>query len=179
MSMSIALRWWASMTFWYAPAKAEALEHFSPSFLPAQPPNDTTTSPPPARIFPMAVASTPLVSERSPSHFGLQPPSERMNATVNQRIPVLAITSAGSCGLPQPKYSYGAAPMKVFAAAFTCALAGAVVRTTVAVIPAATPTAVAVPVRTTRNRRRRTDMRSPWHIHRQRSLDVVVKLCAE
>src|SRR6266540_104858 len=99
------------MTFWYAPASAAAVEHFSPSLVPAHPPKDTTTSPPLARILLMLAWSTPPVRPRRPSHFGLHPPSERMNASVNQRIPVLAITVVGSCGFPQPKYSQGAAAM--------------------------------------------------------------------
>src|SRR5437870_3289600 len=59
----------------------------------------------------MLVWSTPPVSGRDPSHAGLQPPSESMNASVNHLSPVAAMTSVGFCGLPQPKYSYGAAAM--------------------------------------------------------------------
>src|SRR5262245_37605474 len=99
------------MTFWYAPASAEAEVHFSPSLLPDQPPNDGMTSPPAARMLLIAVWSEPPVSARSPSHFGLQPPSDRMKASVNHLLPAAFITSAGFCGLPQPRYSYGAAPM--------------------------------------------------------------------
>ncbi|OLB65893.1 MAG: hypothetical protein AUI10_05000 [Actinobacteria bacterium 13_2_20CM_2_72_6] len=34
-----------------------------------------------------------------------------MNASVKNLIPVAAIASVGFCGLPQPKYSYGATAM--------------------------------------------------------------------
>ena len=95
MSMSSAFRWYALITFWYAPASAEALEHFSPSLLPLQPPTETTTSPPAARMDLIALSSEPPVSAREPSHFGLQPPSDRMKASVNHLTPVAAMTSVG------------------------------------------------------------------------------------
>src|SRR5438876_11497584 len=96
------------MTFWYAPASEDAEEHFSPSLLPLQPPKETTMSPPAERIELIFDWSSPPVSGRLPSHIGLQVPSESMNARVNQVIPVWLITVVGLCGLPQPKYSYGA-----------------------------------------------------------------------
>src|SRR6266540_6099433 len=99
------------MTFWYAPASADADEHFSPSLLPLHPPNDTITSPPAPRIALIFAWSSPPVSGREPSHAGLQPPSERMNASVKNLMPVADITDVGLCGLPQPKYSYGATAM--------------------------------------------------------------------
>src|SRR3954453_12074809 len=108
MSMSIALSLEASITFWYAPASADALEQCSPSLLPLQPPNDTTMSPPAERMELMADWSDPPVSARLPSHLGLQPPSESMNASVSHFTPVADITEVGAWGLPQPRYSYGA-----------------------------------------------------------------------
>src|SRR5215475_14180995 len=99
------------MTFWYAPASAEADEQCSPSLLPLYPPKDTTTSPPAERIALICVWSLPPVSARSPSHFGLQVPSESMNARVKYLMPVADITLVGDCGLPQPRYSYGATAM--------------------------------------------------------------------
>ncbi|WP_211335427.1 hypothetical protein [Lentzea flaviverrucosa] len=62
--------------------------------LPDQPPIDGTASPPAARIELIRVLSDP-VSERLPSHFGLQVPSLRMNARVNDLMPVCCITVAG------------------------------------------------------------------------------------
>lgn len=82
-----------------------ALEHFSPSFAPLQPPTDTTTSPPAPLIALIVDWSLPLVSGREPSHFGLQVPSERTKARVNHLTPVADITEVGFCGLPQPRYS--------------------------------------------------------------------------
>jgi hypothetical protein len=76
--------------------------------LPCQPPKDGTTSPPAARICAIAVASAPPVSGRVLSHAGEQPPPESTNAIVNQRTPVALMTEAGFCGLPQPRYRYGA-----------------------------------------------------------------------
>src|SRR4051812_10586473 len=105
MSMSIAFSLYAVMTFWYAPASADADEHFSPSLLPLQPPKDTTTSPPAARMALIFDWSSPPASGREPSHSGLQPPSESMNASVRYLTPVADMTVAGFCGLPQPKYS--------------------------------------------------------------------------
>lgn len=96
---------------------ALALEHFSPSLLPLQPPTEITTSPPAARMDLIAASSDPPVSARLPSHLGLQPPSERTNARVNHFTPVAFITSVGFCGLPQPRYSYGAAAIAGTAAA--------------------------------------------------------------
>src|SRR6266540_2315744 len=55
--------------------------------------------------------SMPPVSGRLPSQRGLQVPSDSMNARVNHLIPVEDITVVGSCGLHQPKYSYGATAM--------------------------------------------------------------------
>src|SRR3954452_18597513 len=99
------------ITFWYAPASAEALEQCSPSLLPLQPPNETTTPPPAERIELIADWSDPPVSARSPSHLGLQPPSESMKARVSHLTPVADMTEVGFCGLPQPRYSYGATAM--------------------------------------------------------------------
>src|SRR5438445_181608 len=96
MSMSIALSEYALMTFWYAPASALALEQNSPSLLPDQPPTDTVTSPPFARIRLIWVWSLPPVSGRLPSQAGLQVPSDRMNASVNHLMPVAFITDTGS-----------------------------------------------------------------------------------
>src|SRR4051794_30587933 len=98
------------MTFWYAPARSSGVEQFSPSLLPLQPPNEGITSPPAARICWIFVASSPS-SGREPSHAGSQPPSDRMKASVNHVTPVADMTVAGSGGLPQPKYRYGAAPI--------------------------------------------------------------------
>src|SRR5215211_6090262 len=99
------------MTFWYAPASAEAEVHRSPSLVPLQPPKETTMSPPAERIELIFDWSPPPVSGRKPSHSGLQVPSESRNARVNQVIPVWLITVVGLGGLPQPKYSYGATAM--------------------------------------------------------------------
>src|SRR5215475_5322800 len=96
------------MTFWYAPARAEADEQCSPSLLPLYPPKDTTTSPPAPRIALICVWSLPPVSARSPSHFGLQVPSDSMNARVKNLIPVADITLVRDCGLPLPIYPRGA-----------------------------------------------------------------------
>src|SRR5690349_5903018 len=65
-------------------------------------------SPPAARICWMAAWSTPPVSGRALSHAGLQPPPESTNAIVNHLTPVEAMTLAGFCGSPQPRYRYGA-----------------------------------------------------------------------
>ncbi|HTJ36162.1 MAG TPA: hypothetical protein VL738_23350 [Dactylosporangium sp.] len=77
--------------------------------LPLQPPKDGTTSPPPARIWLIAVASALPDSGRLPSHAGVQPPPESMNAIVNHRMPVADWTVCGFGGSPQPMYRYGAA----------------------------------------------------------------------
>ena len=100
------------MTFWYAPASAEADEQCSPSLLPLYPPKDTTTSPPAPRIALICVWSSPPVSARSPSHFGL-------HVAVGQHERQREELDAGRrhrrwsaiCGLPQPRYSYGATAM--------------------------------------------------------------------
>src|SRR3954470_11823071 len=99
------------MTFWYAPASADADEQCSPSLLPLKPPKETMTSPPAPRIALIFAWSSPPVSGREPSHSGLQPPSESMKARVKYLMPVADITAVGLCGLPQPKYSYGATAM--------------------------------------------------------------------
>ena len=70
------------------------------------------TSPPAARICAIAWASTPPVSGRLPSHAGVQPPPESMNAIVNHLTPVALMTVPGAGGLPQPSYRYGAAAMR-------------------------------------------------------------------
>lgn len=57
----------------------------------------------------MADWSEPPVSGREPSHLGLQVPSESMKARVNHFTPVDDMTLVGDWGLPQPRYSYGAA----------------------------------------------------------------------
>src|SRR4051812_4197510 len=59
----------------------------------------------------MADWSDPPVNARLPSHLGLQPPSDSMNASVSHFTPVADITDVGDCGLPQPRYSYGATAM--------------------------------------------------------------------
>src|SRR6266542_393028 len=99
------------MTRWYAPASAVADVQRSPSLVPLQPPKETITSPPAPRIALIFDWSMPPVSGRLPSQRGLQVPSDSMNARVNHLIPVEDITVVGSCGLPQPKYSYGATAM--------------------------------------------------------------------
>src|SRR4051812_36466711 len=83
-----------------------------PSLLPSQPPNDGITSPPAARMLLIADWSEPPVRLRSPSHFGLQPPSDSTKAIVNHWFPAAFITSVGFCGFPQPRYRYGAAPIE-------------------------------------------------------------------
>jgi hypothetical protein len=60
------------MTRWYALASSPAVLQFSPSLLPDQPPNETTTSPPAARMALMVDWSVPPVSARAPSQAGLQ-----------------------------------------------------------------------------------------------------------
>ena len=47
--------------------------------------------------------SVPPVRAREPSHLGVQPPSESMNAMVNCWVPVADITSVALGGLPQPR----------------------------------------------------------------------------
>src|SRR2546430_6813315 len=95
MSMSIALRLYALMTFWYAPASADADEQCSPSLLPLKPPIDTMTSPPAPRIALIFDWSSPPVSGPLPSHIGVQPPSDRMNGSVNHFTPVPDMTLVG------------------------------------------------------------------------------------
>src|SRR4051812_17363972 len=97
------------MTVWYAPASALASRQLGPSLLPSQPPNETSTSPPAARIASIVCSSTPPLSGRWLSHIGLQPPPESMNAMVNALIPVAAITEVALGGSPHPLYRYGAA----------------------------------------------------------------------
>src|ERR687890_156882 len=108
MSMSIALSANASMTLWYASASASGVAQFGPSLLPLHPPNDGTTSPPAARIALIVCWSTPPSSGRWLSHDGVQPPPESTNASVNHRTPVLLMTDVALCGLPHPRYRYGA-----------------------------------------------------------------------
>ena len=74
-----------------------------PSLRPDQPPNETDTSPPAARMAAMAVASVPPSSGRAPSHSGVQPWPASMKARVKSRMPVAAITVVGSGGFPQPR----------------------------------------------------------------------------
>src|SRR3954453_22915584 len=69
------------------------------------------TSPPADLIASILDWSVPPVSGREPSHFGLQPPSERMNARVNHLTPVAGITEGGCGGLPPPGHSKGATAM--------------------------------------------------------------------
>src|SRR4051794_38934067 len=69
-------------------------------------------SPPLARISAMAAASALPDSGRLPSHAGLHPPEDRMNAIVNHLTPVAFMTAAGLGGLPQPMYRYGAAVLE-------------------------------------------------------------------
>src|SRR6266508_1122515 len=100
---------YALITCWYAPASALALLQFGPSLLPDQPPKEISTSPPPDRIALIVLWSTPPVNGRLPSHAGVQPPPESMNAIVNCLIPVADITVETDGGSPQPSYRYGAA----------------------------------------------------------------------
>src|SRR6185369_2811679 len=80
------------MTFWYAPASADADVHFSPSLLPLQPPKDTMTSPPAPRIALIFAWSSPPVSGREPSHIGLQPPSVTVSrSTLGPPLAVVAV----------------------------------------------------------------------------------------
>src|SRR5687768_13759920 len=102
MSMSIAFKLKASITFWYAPASASGVEQFGPSLLPLQPPIDGTTSPPAARIAAMVLACAPPVRPLLPSQAGLQPPLDSTNAMVKALMPVAFMTVAGAGGLPQP-----------------------------------------------------------------------------
>lgn len=60
------------MTFWYAAASSPALEQELSSLLPLQPPKDGMTSPPADRTVLTVCWSTPPVSGRLPSHWGLQ-----------------------------------------------------------------------------------------------------------
>src|SRR5919107_364986 len=106
MSMSIACRPKASITFWYAPASASGVGQFGPSLLPCQPPTDGTTLPPAALIALIVLACTPPVRPPSPSHTGLQPLA-RTNAMVKARMPVALMTVDGAGGLPQPGEMYG------------------------------------------------------------------------
>ena len=62
--------------------------------MPDQPPNEGTTSPPFERMVLIIVLSDP-VSDRLPSHFGLQDPSERTKASVNAFTPVASIAAVG------------------------------------------------------------------------------------
>ena len=72
MSMSIALRPYALMAFWYAAASSPALPQELSSLLPLHPPNDGITSPPALRTVLIVCWSTPPVSGLPPSHCGLQ-----------------------------------------------------------------------------------------------------------
>src|ERR1035437_266941 len=105
------------MTVWEAPASAAGVLHELPSFLPLQPPKEATTSPPAARMLAIAAWSDPPSRGRLPSHSGLQAPRERTNASVRSETPLAASTLAGACGLPHPRYSYGAAMSTGWAAA--------------------------------------------------------------
>jgi hypothetical protein len=101
MSMSIALRPNASITFWYAPASRSGVAQFGPSLLPLHPPNDGTTSPPAARMALIVLACAPPVRPPSPSHTGLQPLAST-NAIVKAFTPVAFMTIDGAGGLPHP-----------------------------------------------------------------------------
>src|SRR5256885_15505728 len=83
------------MTFWYAPASAVASLQTLPSFLPAAPPKDTTTSPPALRIALIRLTMAEPCRLPEPSQAGLQPPSERMKARVNALIPAVFMTVTG------------------------------------------------------------------------------------
>src|SRR5882757_8189429 len=101
MSKSTTLGWCALMTCCTAAAYAEAEEQLGPSLLPDQPPNEICTWPPAALIALMVVWSTPPVSGRLPSHAGVQPPDDRMNAMVNARTPAWLMLEVALGGLPQ------------------------------------------------------------------------------
>ncbi len=92
----------ALMTCCTAPAKADDEEQFGPSLLPDQPPKETCTLPPAPLMAEIVCASTPPVSGLEPSHIGLQPPPDRMNAMVKDLTPVALITEVALGGLPQP-----------------------------------------------------------------------------
>src|SRR2546429_3962252 len=83
------------MTFWYAPASAVASLQTLPSFLPAAPPKDTTTSPPALRIALIRLTMAEPCRLPEPSQAGLQPPSERMKARVNALIPAVFMAVTG------------------------------------------------------------------------------------
>src|SRR5262249_23086112 len=97
MSRSIAVNLPALITFWYAAARFVAFEQVGPSLLRDQPPIDGMASPPAARIWLTRVMSAP-VSDRLPSHAGLQLPLDRTNARVNDLMPVCCITVTGFWG---------------------------------------------------------------------------------
>src|SRR5690348_2784002 len=96
------------MTCWYAAASEAASAQFGPSLVPDQPPNDTMTSPPAARMPLITPSSTSPCSGRRPSQAGVQPPPDSMNAMVNHFTPVAAMTAGASGGAAQ-WYRYGAA----------------------------------------------------------------------